>query len=163
MNRNIRILKIATVAIYMVTVFVLWSRFAGIGDSILSGAIHIMALNLAVMVWCGMVYVFSTCFFEKIAIQKKIDNASCYIGNISKVTLKSYRRSMTGDYVTMRFCSEGVPIENWESKLAEVQSVINYTIIGEIEYYKNHWDVIVFDARKGRPPEKNEVLYDDGF
>ena len=163
MNRKIIIAKWVAVIVYALAVIALYSNFENIGYSVFEVVAYLFLFNVLIGTWFVMVYVFATSYFAKLMIQKKIDNASCYIGSISNVTLKSYKRSLTGDYVTMRFCSVGVPIENWESKLAEFQSVINYTIIGDIENYKNHLDVVIFDARKGRAKENDEVLYDDGF
>jgi len=75
----------------------------------------------------------------------------------------TYKRSKQGDFVTLKFCSEGVPIEIWENNRHAVQSAINHTIIGEIEHAKNDWGIVIFNARKGRFHNEEKELLDDEF
>jgi len=161
MNKKIRIIKVIVTVIYTLAVVALYFNFSNIGDSVSGVLAYLFLLNVMVGVWIVMVFMFATNFIEKKMIQRKLEQAEKQLGNISYTQLDSYKRSASGDFVTLRFRSCGVTKEDWENKRACVQSAINYEIIGEIEYFKNRFDVIVFDAKKGRQDQDLGGLVDD--
>ena len=156
-NKAIGIAKFLIVTVYTVAVILLLRLIP-------HPLIFILTMNLSIMIWLVMVYVFATCHFAKWRIQRKLSSAKCHsLKEISLARLMTYKRSKQGDFVTLKFCSEGVPIEIWENNRHAVQSAINHTIIGEIEHAKNDWGIVIFNARKGRFHNEEKELLDDEF
>ncbi|MCL2568810.1 MAG: hypothetical protein FWE12_05165 [Oscillospiraceae bacterium] len=163
MNRKIIIIKWVAVIVYALAIIALYFNFENIGYSVFSVIGYFVLLIVSFSGWMVVVFVCATSHFAKMIINRKMEQAERQLGNISHTQLDSYRRNMVGDYVTLKFRSVGVTKEDWENKRSCVQSALNYTIIGEIDYYKGNWDVIVFDARKGRSCTDSGGLYDDEF
>ena len=165
---NIRIFKVGAVGVYVAMIIILWHTYAvpDIFNTISISnaptiAIHVLSLIVASTILLGMIFVFSTNHFAKRSINKKIQCVKQPLGDIALTKCISYQHSKHGNYVKMRFCSEGVPVEVWQTKQSAVQSAINYTVLGNIEYEKSNWGIIVFKARKGRIKINKEVLYDE--
>ena len=161
MNKKIRITKGIIILIYTLAVVTLYFNFSNIGDSVSGVLVYLFLLNVMIGFWFVLTFAFATNFIEKKMIQRRLEQAKKQLGNISYTQLDSYKRSTTGDFVTLKFRSCGVTKEDWENKRSCVQSALNYTIIGDIEYFKNRFDVIIFDARKGRSCTDLGGLYDD--
>jgi len=163
MNRKIIIIKWVVVIVYALAIIALYRNFENVGYSVFSVIGYFVLLIVSFSGWIVVAFVCATSHFAKMMINWKLYQAEKQLGHIANTTLISYRRSMTDDYVTLKFRSCGVTKEDWENKRSCVQSALNYTIIGEIDYYKGNWDVIVFDARKGRSCTDSGGLYDDEF
>ncbi|MCL2546290.1 MAG: hypothetical protein FWE06_03730 [Oscillospiraceae bacterium] len=165
-NKQIKQVKFGAVIGYMIIMFAVFRRFSGfhIFDDVRIGTLPIIALHviltaLAIVVLFVMIYVFATNHFARKAIQDKITNTAC-LKEITTAKLISYKLSNT-DYVTLAFRAEGVSKDVWESKRNAIQSAINYTIIGDIEYSKNCWSVVYFNARKGRTKSNQARLVEN--
>ena len=156
--------KVFVIIAYPVTVFLLWLRFGSpqvFTNISFQSILHGFILLIAFVVWIVLTYAHASCLFSRWMIQRKLKQAERPLGHIASATLRKYKPSRSGNYVTFEFCSAGVPEDEWEKKRTAVQSAINYTIIGEIEHGEHDLGVIVFRAKKGCPKTNAEVLYDD--
>ena len=161
-------MKVGIVIVYTVAIFAIWQRYSSIEvfenitlRNIPIIALHVIGLIIGVGIWLIMVYVFSTNYWAKRAINKKISKAERVLGVLGSVRLISYRYSKSGDYVKLRFCADGVSAEIFEEKRMCFQSAINYTILGEIQHNERDWSIIELHARKGRLLTNKEELTDE--
>jgi hypothetical protein len=166
-NKQRRIFKTCAILAYSIAILFLLYRysdpqvFSSITlQSLPSLALHVIAVLAAVVIWACMAYVLFTCYFTKRAIQKRLAGAKG-LKSISRTKLLSYKPIGDYDHAMLRFCSEGIPEQEWEARRFAVQSAINCKIIGAIEHDPKDWGIIQFRARKGCPKENKEVLSDD--
>jgi len=157
--------KLIAIISYPIAVYLLWINFTDntlIFTSVTFQAfVHGFVLLLAFSIWIALTYILCTNFISRWIIQRKFTNAKRTLGNISLAKLKSYKPSRTGNYITLVFCSAGVPENEWESKRLVIQSVINYTIMEEIKHKHNDYGTIILRVRKGCLKANKENLYDD--
>ena len=163
MNRKIIIAKWVVIIVYALAVIALYFNFENVGYSVFEVVAYFALLILLFSAWMVVVFLCATSHFAKLMITWKMMQAEKQLGNISDTQIESYRRKIKGDYITMKFRSKGIPIEDWEKKRNCIQSAINYTIISDFSYYKGNWDIITFDARKGRVYTDAGRLFEDGI
>ena len=140
--------------------FIAWGLLSQFPDgTALLGIAAIVSMNILFAGWVCMIYVFATCYFTKWSIQRKLEKAKLHLGRLSTAEVMTYKPK--GNYATLRIWSAGASEQEWEAKRADVQSAINYTILGTITHDPKDWGIIVFNARKGCPQSNAEVLSDD--
>lgn len=157
-------IKAIIILVYPIVAFLLWQRFAmpQVFTSVsVFSILHGLILVIVIFAWIAGTYILATCYFSKRTIQKKLEQAGKPLGEIANALVLTYKPSKTGNYVTMRFFSVGVPEEEWERKRAAVQSAINYTILGKITHDPANYGIIVLNARKGCPQAGTGVLDDE--
>lgn len=159
--------KAFVIIAYPVIIWLVWIRNGGspqiFTNISFQSILHGFILLIAFVVWVALTYALTTCLFSRWIIQRKLKQAERPLGHIATAKLVKYTPSKTGNYVTLRFCSAGIPEEEWERKRPAIQSAINYTIIDQIDHIEDDWGVIEFRARKGCPKANAEALYDEDF
>ena len=170
MNKQIRLMKKIFIIGYPIVAFLLWQRYATPQifsdisfDNFLNVGMHFIVLVLAIIIWGAMTYFFTTYYFTKKMIQRKVDKAEKVLGKMATVTLISYRPNIKENYVTMKWRSCGISPITWNEKCHDIQACINYTIFGDIENDGKDLTVVTFKARKGKIKPRKEVLYDEDF
>lgn len=163
-------IKLIAIAIYSVLLFLLWLQLGRFFDFIM-GIIPVIIVfivaylitGVMIVFWLAITYYVWTNVIVKYFIRKRMASLEKELGDIARTKIVIYKKDRMTDDIIMKFHSPGVEKECWDSKREAVESAINYTIIGDIEYDKWHWGIIAFRARKGRVQENKEVLYDEDF
>ena len=163
-------IKILAIAIYSVLFFLLWQQVIRFLEFIGSATSDIFAFIIAylmagvmIVLWLAITYYVWTNVIIKYFIRRRMAGLEKELGNIANTKIVIYKKDRKTDDIIMAFHSYGVEKECWDSKREAVETAINYTIIGDIEYDKWHWGIITFRARKGRVQDNKEVLYDEVF
>lgn len=163
-------IKLIVIAIYTLLLFLLWQQvirfldfIGGIISVVVVAIIAYLVTGVMVMFWLAVTYYVWTNVVIKYFIRKRMAGLEKELGNVARTEIVTYKKDKKSDDIIMEFYSRGVEKECWDSKREAVETAINYTIIGDIEYDKWNWSIITFRARKGRIQTNEEILLDEDF